>query len=211
MIRVFLVDDHPVIRSGLRTILGDQADLRVVGEASNAEECLAGIVRTEFDVLVLDVSLPDRSGMELLREIKIKKSDAQVLIYSRFPKEQFAIRAFRAGARGFVNKLADPAQLLDAIRRVGAGGRFVSAAVAELLSMELRRQRFERTHDDLSEREFEVFLLLISGETPTSIAEKLGLSIKTVSTHRTRIMEKLGVDSFADLMRYAIAHHIEPE
>ncbi|MFN0315870.1 MAG: response regulator [Burkholderiales bacterium] len=209
MIKVILTDDHPMVRRGVRMTLEGDAGLRIVAEAGSGAQLMDVLAITEADVLVLDVSLPDRSGMDLLKDVKARWPDLGVLIYTRFPENQYAVRALKAGAPGFLNKSCDPADLIVAIRKIAEGGTYVSAQVGEVLSAELRRQNPQRTHADLSDRELQIFGLLVAGKSPTEIAEQLSLSVKTVSAHRGRIVDKLGVESLAGLVRYALENKLE--
>lgn len=212
-VRVFLLDDHPLLRSGLRLILEGQQNVSVVGEAGTAAEFIDIVTcaHIEIDVLILDISLPDQSGMQVLRDIKARAPSIRVLIYTRFPADQYAVRTLKAGADGFLNKTSRPENLIEAITLLASGETYMDAKVAGLLSAALREKRMSTTHDDLSEREFEVLRMLVAGQSQTDVANKLGLSAKTINTHRTNVMAKLGVDSFADLVRYAIRHKIDTD
>jgi two-component system, NarL family, invasion response regulator UvrY len=209
MIKIVLTDDHPMVRRGVRMTLEDDPQLQIVAEAGSGAELMEVLAKTQADVLVLDVSLPDRSGMDLLKDAKAGWPDLGVLIYTRFPENQYAVRALKAGASGFLNKSCDPAELLVAIKKIAEGGTYVSPEVGDVLSAELRRQNPQRTHADLSDRELEIFGMLVAGRTPTEIADQLRLSVKTVSAHRIRIVEKLGVESLAGLVRYALENKLE--
>jgi DNA-binding NarL/FixJ family response regulator len=212
-VRVFLLDDHPLLRSGLRLILEGQANVTVVGEAGTAAEFFDLITNAqiEIDVLILDISLPDRSGMQVLHDLKALAPSVRVLVYTRFPADQYAVRALKAGADGFLNKTSKPENLIEAIGILASGETYMDAKVAGLLSAALREKRMSTSHDDLSEREFEILRLLVAGASQTDVANKLGLSAKTINTHRTNIMAKLGVSTFADLVRYSILHNIDAE
>ena len=208
MIRVFLVDDHPMVRRGLRITLEEHGLIEVVGEAGTAAQAIAAVEGVGMDVMLLDLSLPDRSGMEVLLEMKKRRLEIAVLLYTRFPEEQYAVRAMKAGAAGFVGKGGDPGELVIAIQRVAEGGLYVTPKVGELLSLAVRKRELDMTHEDLSGREFDVFLMLVAGQSVTEISRRLELSVKTVSTHRMRIIEKLGVKNLAGLVRYAIRMRI---
>lgn len=201
--RVMIVDDHPLVRVGMRQLLAGPA-LDVVAEAASGNEALRLLELTPCDVVVLDISMPGRHGVEVLRRIVADHPDVPVLIYTRFPEDQYAVRAMRAGAAGYVRKASDPAALLEAIQLVARGGRYVSPAVAHLLA-----QQGQAAHTDLSEREYEVLRHIVAGRSVTAIAADLSLSVKTVSTHRVRILRKLGLKSTAELVRYALEHNLQ--
>ncbi len=205
--RVLIADDHPVVRSGLEQILADAFDEIEVGEATDAEKAIELVDREEWDVVILDISMPGRSGLDALKEIKKAKPALPVLVLSVHPEDQFATRALKAGASGYMTKESAPEELVNAIHKVLAGGKYVSASLAEKLAEDLERDREGvPAHQRLSDREYEVLLLIASGRTITEIADKLSLSVKTISTYRARILEKTKLTSNADLVRYAIAH-----
>lgn len=205
--RVLIVDDHAVVRRGLEQILVDSLKEIVVGEASNAEDAIRLVDRQEWDVVVLDISMPGRSGLDALKEIKKIRPNLPVLILSIHPEDQFATRALRAGASGYLTKETAPEELVNAINKVVAGGKYVSAALAEKLAADLEKDLGGvPPHKRLSDREYEVLILIASGHTITEIAEDLSLSVKTISTYRARILEKTDLKSNADLVRYAITH-----
>ncbi len=205
--RVLIADDHAVVRRGLEQILVDSLQEIVVGEAGNAEDAIKLVRRQEWDVVVLDISMPGRSGLDALKEIKKLRPDLPVLILSIHPEDQFATRALKAGASGYMTKETAPEELVNAINKVVAGGKYVSASLAEKLASDLERDLGGAPpHKRLSDREYEVLLLIASGHTISEIAEKLSLSVKTISTYRARILEKTELKSNADLVRYAITH-----
>jgi len=205
--RVLIVDDHAVVRRGLEQILVDSLKEIVVGEASNAEDAIRLVDRQEWDVVVLDISMPGRSGLDALKEIKKIRPNLPVLILSIHPEDQFATRALKAGASGYLTKETAPDELVNAIHKVVAGGKYVSGALAEKLAADLEKDLGGvPLHKRLSDREYEVLILIASGHTITEIAEDLSLSVKTISTYRTRILEKTDLKSNADLVRYAITH-----
>jgi DNA-binding NarL/FixJ family response regulator len=204
MIRVLLVDDHNLVREGLRQLLAATADIRVEAEAANGEEALA-LVRGNgiFDLAVLDMSMPGLSGIELIRRLRADKPQLRLLVLSMHGEEQYAARALKAGAAGYLTKDSASALLVGAIRKVAGGGVHISeTAAAQLVGVAAGGDA--PRHTLLSNREFEVFRLLVAGEGPTGIAERLHLSVKTVSTHKTRILDKMGMASTADLVRYAV-------
>lgn len=208
MIRIVLADDHAIVREGLKRIVGDAKDFEVVGEAADGTEVLQ-IVRGEtFDVLVLDLSMPGRSGMELIRLVKAERPKLRILVLSMHQETQYAVRAIKSGASGYLTKESAPAQLEQAIRRVAAGGAYVSAEVAEQLALGAMPGggSDQPPHQTLSDREFEVFRMLAAGDAVSEIAAKLNLSVKTVSTHKSNLMHKLGVANPSELLRYAIKH-----
>ena len=202
VIRVLIADDHTLVREGLRQLLGATADIRVEGEAVNGDEALALVKANDYDLAVLDMSMPGLSGIELIRRLRLEKPRLRLLVLSMHGEAQYAARALKAGAVGYLTKDSASAQLVGAIRKVAAGGVHISdAAAAQLIAAP---QADALPHTRLSNREFEVFRLLVTGRGPTEIAGQLRLSVKTVSTHKTRIFEKMGMDSTADLVRYAV-------
>jgi two-component system, NarL family, invasion response regulator UvrY len=204
MIRVAIVDDHAIVRAGLRQFLGEQVDLRVVAECASGREAL-DVVRDEAaDVVLLDISMPGQSGVDTLLAIKARAPELPVLILSSFPEEHYATTLLRQGAAGYLNKECDPADIVKAIRTVALGRRYITPGVAERLAAGLAHDADRAPHDQLSEREFQVFLRLAKGETIGQMAQSMSLSAKTVSTYRTRVMEKMGLSSNSDLTYYAI-------
>jgi DNA-binding NarL/FixJ family response regulator len=207
-ISVLIADDHAIVREGLRRILAGDPAFRVAGEAKDGHEVLAAVRAGGFDVLLLDLSMPGRSGIELLKQVKAERPALKVLVLSMHDEEQYAVRAIRAGASGYLNKDTAGAQLVAALRRIAAGGLFITPTVAEALAAGLQAPANELPHKRLSDREYEVLLLLAGGESVSGIAERLHLSVKTVSTHKTHIFEKMNLGSLADLVRYALAHRL---
>lgn len=205
MIRVALADDHAIIRDGIKQILADTADLTVVAEAANGNELLRLIAEQPFDVLVLDISLPGKNGLELLKLIRKDSPRLPILVFSMHKEEQYALRALHAGATGYLTKESDGEVLVAAIRKIAGGGVVISAKVAEMLARERMPGNEEDPHEYLSDREFQIFEKIVAGSRLTDIASELNLSIKTVSTHKSRILQKLNMDSDADLVRYAVA------
>ena len=205
MIRVVMADDHTILREGLKQLLAAAEGIEVVGEAIDGHEVLQQVRSTEFDVLLLDLSMPGRSGMDLIKQVKSERPRLRILVLSMHGERQYAVRAVRAGASGYLTKDSAATQLVAAIRKVAAGGAFISAEVAEQLALSAMPQSEGPPHAALSDREYEVFQLLVAGKTVTEISEKLNLSVKTVSTHKARLMEKMGMETQADLIRYAIA------
>lgn len=203
MIKVALVDDHTVVRSGLRQFLGEHVDMRVVGEAKNGREALELARGGEVDVMLMDISMPDESGVDALLAIKQRFPNLPILILSAFPEEQYATTLLRQGAAGYLNKECDLNEVVNAIRTVVRGRRYISPAVAELIADGAAGLE-KAAHETLSDRELQVFLRLAKGETVSAIADSMFLSIKTVSTYRTRVLEKLKLGTNSDLTYYAL-------
>ena len=208
MIRILIADDHPIVRQGLRRILSEETDMHVLGEAETSQQALDLFENGEWDVVVLDLAMPGRGGIEVLKEIRRLRPRVPVLILSVSPEEQFAIRALKAGAAGYVTKLTAPGELVTAIRKAVSGGRYVSAQLAERLAVQASSATRPLPHDALSDREYQVLQLLAAGKTITQIARELTLSVKTISTHRSRILEKLHLRTTAELIRYALEHSL---
>ena len=208
MIRVLLADDHTIVRAGLKEILGDTGDITVAGEAASGPEVLALVRACDYDVLVLDMSMPGRSGIELIKQLKSEKPKMRILVLSMHSEAQYAVRAVKAGASGYLTKDSATDRLVAAIRRIAAGGAFVSPETAERLALDFDRPADAPPHTLLSDREFQVFRLIVSGRSVTRIANDLALSVKTVSTHKTRIMEKMGLANQTELIQYAIRHKL---
>jgi len=211
MLRVAIVDDHQIVRVGFRELLDDEQDIEVSFEAASGEEALDRLRRIGCDVLLLDINLPGKSGIEVLRQVRERHAQVRVLILSGYPEESFALVMIRNGAGGYLSKDCDQAELVHAIRMVAQGRRYVSAKTAEILANEVSGDRPGAAHETLSERELQVFLRLARGESVTHIADHLFLSVKTVSTYRSRLIEKLGVTSNAELATYAIRHGLIPD
>ena len=205
--RVLIVDDHAVVRRGLQQILSDEYDDVVFGEAANANEALELVGRDSWDVIILDISMPGRSGLDVLKEIKREQPAVPVLVLSIHPEDQFATRVLKAGASGYMTKESAPDDLVIAIDRVRAGRKYVSDSLAELLAEDLEHDGvLEEPHKRLSDREFEVMLLIASGKTVSEIADELALSVKTISTYRSRILDKVNMKNNAELTHYAVKH-----
>ena len=210
MIRVMIADDHTLVREGLRQLLATTGDIRVEGEAATGDEALALVKAKDYDFAVLDMSMPGIAGIELIKRIRLEKPRLRLLVLSMHGEAQYAARALKAGASGYLTKDSASAQLVNAIRKIAAGGVHISeAAAAQLLADQGGAHNGAAApHSRLSDREFEVFRLLVDGLGPTDIAERLHLSVKTVSTHKTRILEKMGMQSTAELVRYAIENKL---
>lgn len=206
MIGVFLADDHSIIRDGLKQIMAETEDLRVVGEAANGNELLSRLQTIECDILVLDISMPGKSGLELIKLVHRDHPRLPILILSMHHEDQYALRAFRAGAAGYITKESDAELLVAAIRKVATGGIQISPHVAELMARRIGADSTTQPHTLLSNREYQVFEMLVAGQGLSEIGVALSLSVKTVSTHKTRIMQKMELATTSDLVRYAIAH-----
>ncbi len=206
--KVLIADDHPVVRHGLKQILATDADMTVVGEAKNGNEAMELARKLEWDVAVLDYSMPGRSGLELLAEIKREFPQRPVLVLSMHPEELHARRVLKAGGAGYMNKESAGEELAAAIRKVVTGGKYVSAALAERLAVELAPEAQKPPHETLSDREYRVMWMLASGKPINRIAKEMFLSPSTVSTYRVRILRKLGLSSNAELVQYAVKHQL---
>jgi len=208
MIRILVADDHAIVREGLKQILADVNDMAVRDEAAGGQEALAKIRSGEFDVVLLDISMPGRSGLEILKEIKAERPKLPVLILSMHAEEQYAVRALRAGASGYLTKASAPDELIGAIRKVSCGRKYVSSSLAEKLAVELDIDTHKPPHATLSDREYQVMLMLASGKSVKEIADELCLSVKTISTYRSRLMEKMNMKKNAELTLYAIRNRL---
>ncbi|MDX1585039.1 MAG: response regulator transcription factor [Thermoanaerobaculia bacterium] len=206
MSRLMLVDDHELVRAGLRELIANEPDFEIAAEAGTGAEALDALRDQDIDIVVLDLSLPDYSGIDLMKSMLAQRPNLRILILSMHPEESYARRIMRAGAHGYVNKGAAPDLLITAIRKVAGNGRFVSPALAELLALDLAEDGSAIPHERLSDREFEVFERLARGASVSEIAEELNLSPKTVSTHRSRILQKMDLQNNAELVRYAVKH-----
>jgi two-component system, NarL family, invasion response regulator UvrY len=204
LIRIVIVDDHAIVRTGLRQFFSEQVDLRVTGEAGNGREALELVRKGDLDVLLMDLAMPDQSGVDALAAIKARAPALPVLILSGFPEAHYATTLLKQGASGYLNKDCDPEEIVKAIRTLYRGRKYITAAVAEMLADGLDGSAAKLPHEQLSEREFQVFLRLAKGETIGHMADSMSLSVKTVSTYRTRVMEKMGLASNSDLTYYAL-------
>ncbi|MDP2695392.1 MAG: response regulator transcription factor [Gallionella sp.] len=208
MIRILVADDHAIVRGGLKQLLSGQSDFLVTGEANNGLEALKQIREQPFDVVLMDMSMPGRSGIELIKLVKAEKPKLAILVLSMHKEEQYAIRALKAGALGYLTKESAPDQLVAAIRKVASGGAFISSGVAERLALELGGNHDADPHTLLSDREYQIFRMIVLGMPIGVIAGELSLSAKTVSTHKTRILQKMRMASSAELIHYAIRHQL---
>ena len=204
--RVLICDDHPIVRKELRQILEQEQASVTIGEAASAPEAVDLARKKPWDIVVIDITMPGRSGLELLKDLKRERPNIPVLVLSVHPADQYAVRVLRAGASGYLTKESAPEELLTAIRQILRGGRYISPSVGETLAADLGRPADEAPLHGLSDREFEVMRLLTSGKRASEIAEELCLSVKTVSTYRTRFLQKLGLRTTAEIMRYALKH-----
>ena len=212
MIKVLIADDHAILRAGLKHILADYADIEVAGEAANGHEALAKAQAEAWNVMLLDMSMPGKSGIELIKQLKLVVPKLPILVLSMHKEDVYAVRALKAGASGYLCKDNADDQLVTALRKVAAGGLYISSTVAEKLAAGMLHgdNRDVPPHTRLSDREYQVFQLIASGESVSDIADKLNLSVKTVSTHKTHVLEKMGCTNVADLIRYAIRHELIP-
>jgi DNA-binding NarL/FixJ family response regulator len=208
VIKILIADDHAVVRRGIREILEETPDLLVGAEAATAGDVLRLVRDQRWDVVVLDVHLPGANGLELLHEVRRERPEMRVLVLTGYPEEQYALRAIKAGAMGFLTKESAPEKLVDAVRKIAAGGRYVGEDVAQMLASAVAGDGSGAPHERLSNREFEVLRMLASGKTVSQVAENLSLSVKTVSTHRTRILQKMGMKTNAELTHYAIKNKL---
>ncbi len=204
MIKVLVADDHVVVRRGIRQILAETSDIIVGGEAGTADEVMRLVRQETWSAVVLDIKLPGGTGLEILAQIRRERPQLAVLILTVYSEEQYAVRAIKAGASGFLTKESAPDKLIEAVRKVAGGGRYVSAELAEALASFLAGEGKGAPHERLSDREFEVLKMLASGKTVTQVAQELSLSVKTVSTHRTRILKKMDMKTNAELTHYAV-------
>lgn len=204
MIRIVIADDHAVVREGVKRIIADAGNLTVVGEAADGQELLPMVERMQPDVVVMDLSMPGRPGLDILQEMRRANPHLAILILSIHPEDQYAIRALRAGASGYVNKGSAPSELINAIETVAGGRRYISVMAAEILAAHIDATSQQAPHQHLSNRELEVLCLMGSGNSVGDVARRLSLSVKTVSTYRRRILDKLGVRNNAEVIRYAI-------
>jgi two-component system, NarL family, invasion response regulator UvrY len=206
--RILLVDDHQIVRAGLTQYIVEHDDLCVAAEAASGDEAIRLIRQDAFDVVVLDIAMPDKNGIDTLRIIKQMKPELHVLVLSGYPETHYAVNMLRAGANGYVCKDAEPDEVIRAIRIVARGRRYLSETAADLVSDQLKRPTEKKMHELLSEREFQIFRKLAAGQSPTAIADELNLSVKTVSTYRTRVLEKMALKNNADLTYYAIKNEL---
>jgi len=208
MLKIFIADDHAIVRQGLKQIVTETGDMVVAGEASNGQELLNKIKETDYDVVVLDITMPGINGLDALKQLRSERPTLPILMLSIHPEEQYAVRALRGGASGYLTKESAPDELVVAIRKVSSGGKYVSPSLAERLAFEMEAGHQKELHDTLSDREYQVLCLIASGKTVTEIARELSLSEKTISTYRSRILEKMNLKNNAELTHYAIKNQL---
>ncbi len=208
MTTVLIADDHSLIRNGLRQLLAQDHSIKLIGEAKTGSDTIDKLQSQHWDLLILDINMPDRSGIDILRQVRATHPDTRVLVLSGFPEKQYAVNVLRAGASGYINKEMAPDELLTAVRNVLQGRRYVSPALAELLVNGLDEDQDKPMHSRLSEREFQIFCKIAAGQAVSDIADELCISVKTVSTYRSRILEKMNFSTNADLTTYALRNEI---
>ena len=204
MIKILVADDHPIVRQGLKQILSEYPDMTVADEAGTGKEVLVKVGKKDFDIVLLDISMPGRNGLDILKELKVKKPKLPVLVLSIYPEDQYAVRVLKLGAAGYLTKESVPEDLVAAIRKVARGRKYVSNSLAEKLATDLEINAEKAPHENLSDREYQVMSMIASGKRLKEVAEELSLSIKTISTYRSRIMEKMNMRNNAELIRYAL-------
>ena len=204
MIRVLVADDHTVVRRGVLQILAEAPDMIVAEEASTGRDALRSAQQNDYDVILLDISMPDINGLEVLKQLRVFKPEQRVLILSMYPESQYAVRALKAGASGYLTKESAPDELVAAVRKVSRGDRYITLSLAEELAAQLGGEDRETLSEGLSDREYQVMRLLALGKTVTEVAEELSLSTKTISTYRVRVLQKLGLRNTAEIIRYAV-------
>ena len=210
MIRVLVADDHAVVRQGLRQILSEEPDIQEIGEAGSVAEALRLSREGEWDVVILDITMPDGSGLDILRELRHEKPQLPVLVLSVHSEDQYALRVLRSGAAGYLTKECAPQELVEAVRRVVSGGKYVGLDLAERLAEVLAGDRTAQAHEQLSDREFQILCLIGSGKSASEIAQELALSPKTVSTYRRRVLDKMHMNSNVELTRYVLEQQLIP-
>ena len=208
MTKIIIADDHPIVRAGMKQIISEVSDLMVTAEASDGRGLLSKIRSEEFDLVILDITMPRMDGLDVLKQLKIEKPKLPVIVLSMHPEDQYAMRVLKAGASGYVTKASAPDELINAVRKVCRGGKYISPTIAEKLAFQLDADFEEMPHELLSDREYQVLCLLASGKSVTQIAEQLALSVKTVSTYRARILEKMDMKNNAELIHYAVQNKL---
>ncbi|MFA6456692.1 MAG: response regulator transcription factor [Bacteroidota bacterium] len=208
MIHIIIADDHQLIREGLRKVLRDESDMKIVADVSNTHDLLEQLRKESADVLVLDVNMPGRSGIDVLADLKREFPSVKILMLSMHPEDALAVRALKSGAHGYITKNSPPEEMINAIRKVGGGRRYISETLADKLADNVQSKTSQELHHTLSDREFEVFQLLGAGVTVSEIAVRLSLSVPTVSTYRARILEKMKMETTAELIHYAVKNNL---
>ena len=208
MIKILIADDHPIVRQGLKQIISEYPDMTVADEAGNGKEVLSKVAKKDYDIVLLDISMPGRNGLDILKELKTKKPKLPVLVLSIYPEDQYAVRVLKLGAAGYLTKESVPEELVAAIRKVARGRKYVSNYLAEKLASDLEINAEKPLHENLSDREYQVMFMIASGKRLKEISEELSLSIKTISTYRSRIMDKMKMRNNAELIRYALQNNL---
>lgn len=208
MIKIMIADDHPIVRAGLKQIIAEDSEMVVADEASNGHEVLDKACKKDFDVIVLDITMPGMDGLDVLKQLRIDRPGLPVVILTFHPEAEYAVRVLRAGASGYITKASVPAELIKAVRKVYGGGKYVSPSLAEKLASDLNSESEKMPHETLSDREYQVMCMIASGKTVKEVADELALSIKTISTYRSRILEKMKMRNNAQLTHYAIVHRL---
>lgn len=204
MIKILLADDHPIIIKGLKQIIEEEDDMKVTGEAKNGNEALDLMRKNDYDIAILDITMPKKTGVEVIEEMKYLKKKIPVLVLSVHPEDQFAMRVLKTGAKGYMTKESAPENIVDAIKKIINGGKYISPTLAEKILSDINSDRDEAPHETLSNREFQIIVMIASGKTLKEIAEELNLNIKTISTYRQRILEKMNMTSNSELTRYVL-------
>ncbi len=208
MTRILIADDHAIVRHGLKQILEESGEMSVVAEAANGVDAMHKIREIDCDVVLLDISMPGKNGIEVLKQIREEKPKLPVLILSIYPEDQYAVRLIKAGASGYITKESAPEVVVEAVRRVASGKKYISQTVAEILANQISTPNERLPHEGLSNREYQIFLLLAAAKTVSEIADTLSLSVKTVSTHRSRLLKKMPLRNNSEIMHYAIENHL---
>lgn len=206
--KILIADDHSIVREGLKQILSEMSEDVITDEASSGQEVLEKVWDNDYDMLLLDISMPGRSGLDILKQLKHDKPDLKILVLSMHPEEQYAVRALKAGAAGYLTKERTPHELIEAIEKVSIGKKYVSSSLAETLAMHLESSSTKPLHETLSDREYEVMCMIASGKTVKEIADELSLSVKTISTYRTRVLGKMNMQNNAQLIHYTIQNRL---
>jgi len=208
MPKVLIADDHPIVRTGLKQIIAEEPDIKIIGEASDGNEVLEFLRKEPCDLVLLDLAMPKRSGLEIISEIRQIRPNTAILVLSIYPEDQYAVRALRAGASGYLTKASAPNELIKAMRKVLSGGKYISMSLAEILASEIDQHTQQQPHERLSDCEYQVMLMLAAGKTVTEVSRELNLSVKTISTYRARILEKMNMKNNAQMTFYAVENHL---
>jgi DNA-binding NarL/FixJ family response regulator len=208
MIKVLVADDHAIVRAGLKQYVSDTTDIIVADEAGNGEEALNKALKNDYDVILLDITLPGRNGLDILKQLKSQKPEVKILILTIHPEDQYAMRTLRAGASGYLTKESAPQELISAIRKVAAGGKYISSSLAEKLAFDFRGNQVKPLHQVLSDREYQIMCMIAAGKRLSDIAKELDLSVKTVSSYRSRLLRKLNLKNNTELVRYTLDNQL---